>query len=104
MGSASSLAPKLGPLGLSPKNVICDITVSTKQEWKGQRIHVKLIVQNRAYKVVITPSSSSLLIKSLAEPSLDRKKVKFISHTSLLKIKDIINLAKINTHRSYALT
>ncbi len=47
MGAASSLAPKIGPLGLSPKKVGEDIAKETARDWKGLRVTVKLTVQNR---------------------------------------------------------
>lgn len=46
VGATSSLAPKIGPLGLSPKKVGDDIAKCSK-DWKGLRITVKLTVQNR---------------------------------------------------------
>merc|ERR1712187_833424 len=49
--------------------------------WKGIRITVKLIIQNRAAKVDIEPNASSLLIKELKEPFRDRKKTKNIKHS-----------------------
>ncbi len=74
VGATSSLAPKIGPLGLvcspqyrvrqyqvvvielclfllqSPKKVGDDIAKAT-QEWKGLKVTVKLTVQNRQAKV-----------------------------------------------------
>ena len=46
VGAVSSLAPKVGPLGLSPKKVGDDIAKATK-EWAGLRVTAKLNVQNR---------------------------------------------------------
>eukprot|EP00971_Amphidinium_carterae_P165554 3281782-Amphidinium_carterae.1 len=46
---ASVLAPKIGPLGMSPKKVGDDIVKGTAA-WKGIRITVKLTVQNRQAK------------------------------------------------------
>jgi len=46
IGSASALAPKLGPLGLSPKKVGEDIQKAT-MEWKGIKVMVRLSVINR---------------------------------------------------------
>ncbi|CAF4839906.1 unnamed protein product, partial [Rotaria socialis] len=71
----SSLAPKIGPLGLSPKKVGDDIAKSTA-DWKGMRVTVKLTVQNRNAKIDVIPSASSLVIKALKEPPRDRKKQK----------------------------
>lgn len=59
----------------SPKKIGDDIAKGTA-DWKGLKITVKLVVQNRQAKVEVVPSASSLLIKSLKEPPRDRKKVK----------------------------
>lgn len=75
MAATSSLAPKIGPLGLSPKKVGDDIMKATS-DWKGLKVTVKLVIQNRQAKVEIVPSAASLLIKALKEPPRDRKKVK----------------------------
>ena len=44
VSAMSALAPKMGPLGLSPKKVGDDITKATG-DWKGLRITVKLTIQ-----------------------------------------------------------
>lgn len=75
VGAASSLAPKIGPLGLSPKKIGEDIAKETAKDWKGLRITVKLTVQNRQAKVSVVPSAAALVIKALKEPPRDRKKV-----------------------------
>jgi len=75
VGAASSLAPKIGPLGLSPKKIGEDIAKETTKDWKGLRITVKLTVQNRQAKVSVVPSAASMVIKALKEPARDRKKV-----------------------------
>lgn len=46
VGNTAALAPKLGPLGLSPKKIGEDIQKNT-QEWKGLPITVKLTIINR---------------------------------------------------------
>merc|ERR1711966_399216 len=61
---ASSLAPKIGPLGLSPKKVGEDIQKAT-MDWKGLSVTVKLTVVNRQASVTMIPSSSSLIMKAL---------------------------------------
>ena len=101
VGAASSLAPKLGPLGLAPKKVGEDIAKAT-QEWKGLKVTVKLIIQNRQANIEVVPSASSLVIKALKEPPRDRKKTKNIKHHGNLTIDDIINIARIMRSRSLA--
>lgn len=82
---SSVLAPKIGPLGMSPKKIGDDI-VKNSQAWKGIRITVKLVIQNRQAKVEIEPNASSLLIKELKEPLRDRKKTKNIKHSGMCQI------------------
>ena len=71
VGSASSLAPKIGPLGLSPKKVGEDIQKAT-MDWKGMNVTVKLTIINRQATVEMIPSASALIIKALNEPVRDR--------------------------------
>merc|ERR1712144_50459 len=99
VGATSSLAPKIGPLGLSPKKVGDDICKATG-DWKGLKITVKLTIQNRQAQVSVVPSASSLIIKALKEPPRDRKKVKNIKHNGNISMDDIINAAKIMRPRS----
>lgn len=95
VGATSSLAPKIGPLGLvsfyliiketlietgciffqSPKKVGDDIAKATS-EWKGLKITVCLTIQNRQATISVVPSAASLIIKALKEPPRDRKKQK----------------------------
>uniref|UniRef100_A0A1I7WMC0 Ribosomal_L11_N domain-containing protein n=1 Tax=Heterorhabditis bacteriophora TaxID=37862 RepID=A0A1I7WMC0_HETBA len=75
VGATSALAPKVGPLGLSPKKVGDDIAKAT-QDWKGLKVTCKLTIQNRVAKIDVVPSAASLIVKELKEPPRDRKKVK----------------------------
>merc|ERR1711904_489112 len=102
VGAASSLAPKIGPLGLSPKKIGEEIAKETHAEWKGLRITVKLTVQNRQAEVAVVPSASSLIIKSLKEKPRDKKKIKNIKHTGNVTMDDIFRIAKIMQSRSCA--
>src|ERR1700709_139875 len=81
VGASSALAPKIGPLGLSPKKVGEDIAKATG-DWvnfhfvkasipqllpplqKGLRVTVRLTIQNRQAAVSVVPSASSLVIKA----------------------------------------
>jgi len=101
VGATSSLAPKIGPLGLSPKKVGDDIAKATS-DWKGLRITVQLTVQNRQATVLVVPSASSLVIKALKEPPRDRKKVKNIKHSGNLSLDEIIAIARQMKSRSMA--
>ncbi|KAL7492074.1 hypothetical protein ACHAWT_001299 [Skeletonema menzelii] len=96
---ASALAPKIGPLGLSPKKVGEDIMKATK-DWKGLNVTVKLTVVNRQATVSMIPSSSSLIMKALNEPYRDRKKVKNIVHNGNLTLDQVIDIARQMHERS----
>ena len=85
MAATSSLAPKIGPLGLSPKKVGDDIMKATG-DWKGLKVTVKLIIQNRQARVEVVPSAASLVIKALKEPPRDRKKVKHSEYSSFIVV------------------
>lgn len=101
VGAASALAPKVGPLGLSPKKIGEDIKKNT-MDWKGLRVTVKLTVQNRQAKVSVIPSAGSLVIRALDEPAHtgDGPKV----HDGDLSIDQVYEIAKIMRGRSMART
>jgi large subunit ribosomal protein L12e len=101
VGATSSLAPKIGPLGLSPKKVGDDIAKATS-DWKGLKITVKLTIQNRVATISVVPSASSLVIKALKEPPRDRKKVKNVKHNGNVTLDEIINISKVMRPRSMA--
>merc|ERR1712132_16604 len=101
VGASSALAPKIGPLGLSPKKVGEDIAKATG-DWKGLRVTVKLTIQNRQAAVSVVPSASSLIIKALKEPPRDRKKVKNIKHNGNITMDDVISIARTMRPRSGA--
>ncbi|RLN32084.1 hypothetical protein BBO99_00009079 [Phytophthora kernoviae] len=98
---ASALAPKVGPLGLSPKKIGEDICKATK-DWKGLNVTVKLTIINRQATVTLIPSASSLLVKELKEPPRDRKKVKNIKHDGNLSLDQVISVARVMRERSMA--
>merc|ERR1712170_274999 len=96
---ASSLAPKVGPLGLSAKKIADDVAKATL-DYKGLRVTVKLTVQNRQAQIEVVPSAAALIIKALTEPPRDRKKVKNIKHSGNITMDDIIEAARIMRPRS----
>jgi len=101
VGASSALAPKIGPLGLSPKKVGEDIAKATTQ-WKGLRVTVQLTIQNRQAAVSVVPSASSLVIKALKEPPRDRKKEKNIKHSGNIPLDEIIDIARTMKSKSLA--
>ncbi|XP_033085248.1 60S ribosomal protein L12-like [Trachypithecus francoisi] len=100
-GTTSALAPKIGPLGLSPKKVGGNIA-KAMDDWKGLRITVKLTIQNRQAQIEVVPSASALIIEALKEPPTDRKKQKNIKHRGNITFDEIINIARQMWHRSLA--
>ena len=103
VGAVSALAPKLGPLGLSPKKIGDDIAKGTK-DWKGLKITVQLAVVNRVATVSVKPSAAALIIKALKEPSRDRKKVKNIKHDGDISLDDVFGIARVMREVSMART
>eukprot|EP00753_Platysulcus_tardus_P014227 PLAT4233.1.p2 GENE.PLAT4233.1~~PLAT4233.1.p2 ORF type:complete len:165 (+),score=39.19 PLAT4233.1:65-559(+) len=100
VGAASALAPKVGPLGLSPKKIGEDIQKNT-MEWKGLRVTVKLTIQNRQAAVEVVPSASSLVIRALAEPPRDKGE-KNIVHDGDVTLEQVIDIARTMRPRSMA--
>jgi len=98
---SSVLAPKIGPLGMSPKKVGDDIIKGTGA-WKGIRVTVRLTIQNRQAKVSVEPNATSLIIKALKEPQRDRKKTKNIKHSGNLKKEVIFDIARQMREKSRA--
>ena len=101
IAAAAALAPKCGPLGLPPKKVGEDIQKATLS-WKGIKIYVEIMVQNRQCFVTVLPTAAPLLLKALKEPARDRKKVKNPVHNGKVKFDDIIDIAKQLRPKSYA--
>ncbi|XP_012369095.1 60S ribosomal protein L12-like [Octodon degus] len=101
VGTTSALAPKIGPLGLSPKKVGDDIAKATG-DWKGLWITVKLTIQNRQAQTEVVPSASALIIRALKEPPRDRKKQKSIKHSGNITFDEIVNIARQMRHQSLA--
>ncbi|XP_043323149.1 60S ribosomal protein L12-like [Cervus canadensis] len=99
--ATSALAPKISPLGLSPKKVSDDITKATG-DWKGLRIIVKLTIQNRQAQIEVAPSAFALIIEALKEPPKDRKKQKNIKHSGNITFDEIVDTARQMWHRSLA--
>merc|ERR1712156_217457 len=99
--AASVLAPRLGPLGMSPKKVGDDIVKATS-DWKGMGVMIRLTIQNRQSTVDVIPSASALVIKALKEPVRDKKKEKGIKHDGNIPFDDILEIARTMRERSMA--
>ena len=92
----------IGPLGLSSKKIGEDIAKETAKDWKGLRVTVKLMIQNRQAKVSVVPSTAALVIKALKDPERDWKKMKNIKHNGIIALDDVIEIAKVMKPRSMA--
>jgi large subunit ribosomal protein L12e len=102
-GAVSSLAPKVGPLGLSPKKIGDDIAKATK-DWKGLKVTCCLIIKNRVAKVEVVPTASALVIQALKEPYRDRKKVKHVKHSGNVPFDQVLKIARTMRAKSMAKT
>ncbi|ELW53486.1 60S ribosomal protein L12 [Tupaia chinensis] len=92
IGATSALAPKIGPLGLSPRKVGDDIAKATGY-WKGLRITMKLTIQNRQAQIEVVPSASALIIKTLKKLPRDRKKQRNVKHSGNITLDEIVSIA-----------
>ncbi|XP_053428689.1 60S ribosomal protein L12-like [Nycticebus coucang] len=101
VGAMSALAPKISPLGLSPKTAGDDIAKATGG-WKGLRITVKLTIQNKQAQTEVAPSASALIIKALKETRRDRKKQRNIKDNGNSTFHEIVSIARQMRHPSLA--
>jgi len=89
-----ALAPKVGPLGMSPK-VVGDRIVESTQDFKGIRCVVKISVQNRVATVKVLPTAATLIVKALNEPANPgHKKGDPIHHDGDISFEDVVEVAK----------
>ena len=86
VGATSSLAPKVGPLGQSPKKIGDNFAKATG-DWKGLKVTVQLKIQNRQATCSVVPSTAALIIKAL-------------KHSGNISMDDIINASRIMRLRS----
>lgn len=101
VAAAAALAPKCAPVGLPPKKVGEDIQKATAQ-WKGIKIYIEIMVQNRQCTVTVLPTAAPLILKALKEPPRDRKKVKNVVHNGKIKFEDVLAIAKEMRPKSYS--
>lgn len=100
VGASAALAPKIGPLGLSPKKVGEDIAKATK-DFKGIKVTVQLRVQNRQAQASVVPSASALVITALKEPPRDRKKDKNVKHNGNIPLDEIVEISRKMSEKSF---
>jgi large subunit ribosomal protein L12e len=100
---AAALAPRCAPCGLAPKKVGEDIQKATK-DWRGIKIYIEIMVQNRQATVSIKPTAAPLVLKALKEPPRDRKKTKNVVHNGKLSLDQVIAIAKEMRPSSMAAT
>jgi large subunit ribosomal protein L12e len=98
---AAALAPRCAPCGLAPKKVGEDIQKATK-DWRGIKIYIEIMVQNRQATVSIVPTAAPLVLKALKEPPRDRKKTKNVVHNGKITLDQVIAIAKEIRPRSMA--
>ena len=98
---AAALAPRCAPCGLAPKKVGEDIQKATK-DWRGIKIYIEIMVQNRQATISICPTAAPLILKALKEPPRDRKKTKNVVHNGKLSLDNIIAIAKEMRPKSMA--
>lgn len=94
------LAPKVGPLGLAPGKISEDIYIATKA-WPMMRVWIELVVQNRAAKIRVVPTTSNLIVQALKEPHVY---VKARKHNGDLSLDALIEISRKVRHRSMAHT
>ena len=100
---AAALAPRCAPCGLAPKKVGEDIQKATK-DWRGIKIYIEIMVQNRQATVSIKPTAAPLVLKALKETPRDRKKTKNVVHNGKLSLDQVIAIAKEMRPSSMAAT
>ena len=98
--SMATLAPKLGPLGISPKKITELLTINTLK-WEGLKVICKIVIINKEISVTVVPSASVLLIQSLNRPARNKKQEKNISEGGNISIDTIISIAKSLKKRAF---
>ena len=101
VAAAAALAPKCAPVGLPPKKVGEDIQKATTM-WKGLKIYIEIMVQNRQCHVTVLPTAAPMVLKALKEPPRDRKKVKNVVHNGNMKFDEVVEIAKTLRSKSCA--
>ncbi|XP_042865625.1 60S ribosomal protein L12-like [Penaeus japonicus] len=94
------LASKIGPLKLNPK-MVCQQISEVTQDWPGQKITVRLTVQNRQCKAEVVPSAACYIIKALKQKQCVKSANGYRGN---LTFDEIIRIARLMQCRSEAKT
>ncbi|KAL9276913.1 hypothetical protein ACSQ67_025537 [Phaseolus vulgaris] len=100
VGTTSSLTPKIGPLGHSPKKIDEDIAKETRLE--GPPYDDEAHRSNHQAKVTVVRSAAALVINALKEPERDRKKNKNVKHNGNIALDDVIEIMRVMRSHSMA--
>jgi large subunit ribosomal protein L12e len=90
-------------LVLTPVKSVSKVAKAT-EPYKGFSVSVQLTIVDRQATIVIVPTTSTLLIQALKEPSRDRKKNKNVKHNGSLSLDTIIDIARQMRAKSMAKT
>mmetsp|Transcript_750 Transcript_750/g.1675 ORF Transcript_750/g.1675 Transcript_750/m.1675 type:complete len:156 (+) Transcript_750:198-665(+) len=96
IASASTLAQKIGPLGLSPKKIGEDIAKKTKKYWNGILVTVLLIIYKRKVHIKIVPTASSLIRRELSKNNQTSK--------NNITLKQMLKIGRKMSPKSYSKT
>merc|ERR1712131_33555 len=69
-----TFSQKCGPLKINSKGVGEDVKKLTVKDYKLQKVHVELAVQNRQVTLKLVPTTAQLIIRELKEKRLPKKK------------------------------
>ena len=97
------IAPKVGPLGFSPRVVVQTVREKTT-DWDGTKVQIQLTINTSQQKielVEVKPSTSSYIIQSLKEPVIKEKE---ITHNGNLTLQEVIEIARKTLHKSRSKT
>lgn len=90
-----SLSQKLGACGLNPKKTMEDIG-KAMEPWRGCRVYVEIIAQNRVAQISVKPGTSAQVIKEMGEMRpRDRKKEKLPNRSGNITMDKVVKIAKL---------
>nr|BAS01954.1 ribosomal protein L2 [Amorphochlora amoebiformis] len=97
--SPMTLAPKLGPYGLSNKKISEDIAKKTSKNWKNILVMVYILAYKKSLVIRIKPYCSSLIKREVLKNQMEKN-----SNFNSINLNQLIKISKIIYKRSYAKT